>query len=438
MTTEHLWHPFSDMANVSGREVTLVSGDGAWVTDADGRRYLDASASLWYCNVGHGRGELADAAATQMRRLAAYHTFDVFTNVPARDLARQLAETSPTGHGSAVFFASGGSEAVDTAAKLVRRYWEVCGRPERRVVVARAGAYHGMAAFGTSLAGIASNRDGWGPLVREVVHVPADDLDALSDLLERQGGEVAAFIGEPVQGAGGVRPPAPGYWRGVQALCRQHGILLVADEVVTGFGRLGIQFGCERFEIAPDLVCVAKGITSGYAPLGAVIAGARVREALWSSGVGAIRHGYTYSGHPTACAVGLANLDILEREGLHERVRELEPVLAERIGDLERHPLVGEVRAIGLLAGIELCADAIAANANLVELVTRRARAHGVLVRNLLGHTLQISPPFVIDGEELGHLAEVLHTSLDEVAANLDHCRPPSGLSAMDVTPRIA
>jgi putrescine---pyruvate transaminase len=420
MTAQHLWHPFSDMATVPGREVTIVSGDGAWVTDADGRRYLDASASLWYCNVGHGRGELADAAATQMRRLAAYHTFDVFTNTPARDLARRLAESSPTGPGSAVFFASGGSEAVDTAAKLVRRYWEVCGQPRRRILVAREGAYHGMAAYGTSLTGIAPNHNGWGPLVREVIHVPADDLQALSDVLERHAGEVAGFIGEPVRGAGGVHPPTPDYWQGVQALCREHDVLLIVDEVVTGFGRLGTQFGCERFGITADLVCVAKGITSGYAPLGAVLSGARVREALWSPGAGPVRHGYTYSGHPTACAVGLANLDIIEREGLHERVRKLEPVLAERIGDLERHPLVEQVRTIGLLAGVELSADAIAANPELTELVTRRARAHGVLVRNLLGRTLQISPPFVVDGEELGHLAEVLQASLDEVATDLD------------------
>jgi putrescine---pyruvate transaminase len=437
MTAQHLWHPFSDMANVPGREVTLVSGDGAWVTDEDGRRYLDASASLWYCNVGHGRDELADAAAAQMRRLAAYHTFDVFTNTPARDLARRLAETAPTGPGSAVFFASGGSEAVDTAAKLARRYWEACGQPERRILVAREGAYHGMAAYGTSLAGIASNRDGWGPLVREVVHVPADDVQALRDVLERHAGEVAAFIGEPVQGAGGVRSPAAGYWEGVQAACREHDVLLIADEVVTGFGRLGVPFGCERFGVTPDLVCVAKGITSGYAPLGAVLSGARVREALWSPGVGMVRHGYTYSGHPTACAVALANLDILEREGLYERVRELEPTLAERIGDLERHPLVEQVRAIGLLAGVELSGDAVAANPGLAELVTRRAREHGVLVRNLLGHTLQISPPFVVDGEDLGHLAEVLQTSLDEVAGDLDG-RDPAAVRATDIGARTA
>jgi putrescine aminotransferase len=420
VTELQLWHPFADMAGVPGHEVTVVSGEGCWVTDEQGRRYLDASASLWYCNVGHGRTELADAAATQMRRLAGYHTFDVFTNPPARELARRLAESSPAGPGSAAFFTSGGSEAVDTAAKLVRRYWEVRGQPQRRMLVAREGAYHGMAAYGTSLAGIAPNRDGWGPLVREVVHVDADDPDALSEVVERHPGEVAGFVGEPVRGAGGVYPPAPGYWERVQALCREHDVLLIVDEVVTGFGRLGAEFGCARFGIVPDLVCVAKGISSGYAPLGAVLSGARVREALWSPGAGVLRHGYTYSGHPAACAVGLANLDILERERLPERVRDLEPVLSERLGPLEEHPLVDEVRTIGLLAGVELSASARRSAPDLTERVTRRAREHGALVRNLLGHTLQISPPFVITPEEMAHLADVLRTSLDEVADELD------------------
>jgi putrescine aminotransferase len=432
MTEQYLWHPFADMSQVPGHEVTLVSGEGAWVSDDLGRRFLDASASLWYCNVGHGRGELADAAAAQMRRLAAYHTFDVFSNEPARELARRLAEMSPTGPGSAVFFTSGGSEAVDTAAKLVRRYWDACGQPERRLIVAREGAYHGMAAYGTSLAGIAPNRVGWGPLVREVVLVDAEDPEALNDVLDRHRGQVAGFIGEPVLGAGGVYPPTPGYWDRVQALCREHEVLLVIDEVVTGFGRLGTRFGCMRFGIEPDLVCAAKGISSGYAPLGAVLSGARVRDALWDPAVGAVRHGYTYSGHPTACAVALANLDILEREDLYERVRGLEPVLGERLAPVARHPLVEEVRTIGLLAGVELSAAARSATPDLTERVTRRAREHGVLVRNLVGHTLQISPPFVVTPDELTHLADVLQRSLDEVAAEVGAGHVPAPQPAGD------
>ena len=436
MTDQRLWHPFADMARVPGQEITVVSGQGCWVTDDQGKRYLDASASLWYCNVGHGRAELADAAVAQMRRLAAYHTFDVFTNEPARELARRLAEVSPTGPGSAAFFTSGGSEAVDTAAKLARRYWEARGQEERRLIIAREGAYHGMAAYGTSLAGIAPNRAGWGPLVREVVHVDADDPEALREALERHAGEVAAFIGEPVRGAGGVYPPAEGYWPKVEALCREHDVLLIADEVITGFGRLGLSFGSERFGITPDLACVAKGITSGYAALGAVLSGARVRDVLWSDGVGAIRHGYTYSGHPTACAVALANLDVLEREGLYERVRSLEPVLSEAVGALTDHALVEEVRAIGLLAAVELSAAAREEAPDLVERVTRRARERGVIVRNLLGQSLQISPPFVITPDEIEHLADVLRAALDETASELGASRagaePPAVVSAGD------
>lgn len=421
MTDHHFWHPFADMASVPGQEVCVVGGAGSWVADDEGRRYLDASASLWYCNVGHGRAELADAAAAQMRRLAAYQTFDVFTNEPARELARRLAAMSPTGPGSAVFFTSGGSEAVDTAAKFARRYWETQGQPQRRLIVAREEAYHGTAAYGTSLAGIAPNRAGWGPLVSEVAHVDADDPAALSELLDRHRGEVAAFIGEPVRGAGGVYPPLPGYWERVQSLCREHEALLIVDEVVTGFGRLGESFGSERFGIVPDLVCAAKGITSGYVPLGAVLSGPRVREALWSPDAGQVRHGYTYSGHPTACAVAIANLKVLDDEGLYERVRGLEPVLAEQLGPLADHPLVDEVRTIGLLAGVELSAAKRASVPDLAERVTRKAREHGVLVRNLVGHALQISPPFVITAEELEHLTSVLVTSLDETATELDN-----------------
>jgi adenosylmethionine-8-amino-7-oxononanoate aminotransferase len=420
MTDQHLWHPFADMARLPGREVTLVSGEGCWVTDDRGRRYLDASASLWYCNIGHGRAALADVAAEQMRKLAAYHTFDVFANEPALELARRLAGSAPTGPDSAAFFTSGGSEAVDTAAKLARRYWQARGQEERRIIVAREGAYHGMAAYGTSLAGIGPNRAGWGPLVREVLHVNADDPEALAQALEDHRGEVAAFIGEPVRGAGGVYPPAEGYWARVQELCREHDLLLVVDEVITGFGRVGTRFGSERFGIEPDLVCLAKGITSGYAALGAVLSGARVREVLWSEGVGAIRHGYTYSGHPTACAVALANLDVLEHEGLYKRVRSLEPILSERVGALADHPLVEQVRAVGLLAGVELSASARSETPDLVERVVRRARERGVLVRNLVGHSLQISPPFVISPDELGHLADTLGAALDETATELE------------------
>jgi putrescine aminotransferase len=412
-----LWHPFADMSTLPGREVVLVDGDGVWVTDDAGRRYLDASAGLWYCNAGHGRAEMADAASSQMRRLATYQIFDVFANRPALDLADRLCKLAPLGERSAAFFANGGSDAVDTAAKMARRYWTATGHPERRIIITRDGAYHGVNAYGTSLAGIPANAQGWGPLIPDVVQVDRNDADDLERALAEHEGQVAAFIGEPVQGAAGVHPPVDGYWDRVQELCRANDVLLIADEVVTGFGRLGEWFACERLGIVPDLLVGAKGLTSGYAPLGVVIAGARVRDALWADGVGPFRHGYTYSGHPTSCAVALANLDVLEREQLVPRVRELEPVLAEAVGRLRAHPLVGEVRSIGLLAGVELHPDALERDPVLVEKVVVAARERGVLVRNLLGRTLQISPPFVITPEELGLLASVLAEALDDAGA---------------------
>ena len=411
MTT--LWHPFADMAALPGREIVFASGEGSTVIDEDGRRYLDASAGLWFCNVGHGRAELADAAAEQMRKLAGYQIFDVFSNRPALELADRIAALAPLGEGSAVFFANGGSDAIDTAAKMARRYWTAVGQPERRVIVARGGAYHGMNAYGTSLAGIEANAAGWGPLVPDVVHVDRDDAGALARVLAENAGRVAAFIGEPVQGAAGVYPPPDGYWEAVQDLCRDEDVLLIADEVVTGFGRLGTWFGCERLGIRPDLLVGAKGVTSGYAPLGLVIAAPRVRDVLWAEGVGAFRHGYTYSGHPMACAVGLANLDVIEREELVGRVAELEPVLAEELAPLAEHPMVAEVRTIGLLAGVELSEAARAENPGVVEKVVVAARERGVLVRNLLARSLQISPPFVITREEIRTLAGVLREALD-------------------------
>lgn len=417
MTT--LWHPFADMATLPGREIVFASGEGSTVIDEDGRRYLDASAGLWFCNVGHGRAELADAAAEQMRRLAGYQIFDVFSNRPALELADRIAALAPLGEGSAVFFANGGSDAIDTAAKIARRYWTALGHPERRVIIARGGAYHGMNAYGTSLAGIEANAAGWGPLVPDVVHVDRDDTAALARALAENAGRVAAFIGEPVQGAAGVYPPAEGYWEAVQDLCRDEDVLVIADEVVTGFGRLGAWFGSERLGISPDLLVGAKGVTSGYAPLGLVVAGPRVRDVLWAEGVGAFRHGYTYSGHPMACAVGLANLDVIEREDLVGRVRLLEPVLAEELRPLAEHPMVAEVRTIGLLAGVELSEAARSEDPAVVEKVVVAARERGVLVRNLLARSLQISPPFVITREEIRTLARVLREALDSVRAGV-------------------
>lgn len=408
------WHPFADMEQVRGDEVVIVRGEGSWVEDDAGRRYLDASAGLWYCNIGHGRAELAEVAARQMRDLAAYQTFDVFANRPAVELADRICAVAPFDGASASFLVSGGSDAIDTAGKIVRRFWGALGAPERQLVIAREGAYHGMHAYGTSLAGIESNASGWGQLVHGVAHVPRDDLGALERTLEEHRGRVAAFIGEPVQGAAGVYPPPICYWSGVQDLCREHDVLLVSDEVVCGFGRLGRWFGCERYGVVPDLIVGAKGLSSGYLPIGVVAAGPRIREVLWNAGP--FRHGYTYSGHPTACAVALANLNILERERLFERVAALEPVLRNALAPLQRHPAVAEVRTAGLLAGVEIAEGVRAQATGAVEQITTAMRERGVLVRALVGRSLQISPPFIITESEIELLARTLVEALDVVA----------------------
>ncbi len=404
------WHSFSDMAKAEANRVVMQRGDGCWLWDEDGKRYLDATAALWFCNVGYGRRELAERAAAQMNRLAAYSTFDVYANRPALELAERISAVAPTEGPNGVFFTNGGSDAVDTAGKMVRRYWQLQGEPERTVIISRAGAYHGVNAYGTSLAGIPANFEGWGTLVPDVVHVGQDDVEGLKDALEANRGKVAAFIGEPVIGAGGVRPPADGYWQGVQDLLRQHDVLLIADEVVSGFGRLGTWFASESLGIVPDLVTCAKGVTSGYLPLGAVIAGDRVRSTIWQGGP--FRHGYTYSGHPASCAVALANLEIIELEQLRRRAASLATELRSRFIRLEDEPLVDEVRTSGLLAGIELSAAALAEDPGLLDRTVAQARERGVLIRALAGTTIQISPPFVASESEFDLIAATIAESL--------------------------
>lgn len=416
-----LWHPFANMADVCHSETTIDRGEGVWVWDTNGNRYLDATAGLWYCSIGHGRADIAEVAARQMKRLAAYSTFGDFSNDPARTLAEMVSAISPIKE-SVVFFTSGGSESVETAAKLVRRYWTAVGKPERRILVTRGNSYHGMAGFGTSLAGITANATGYGELLPGVICVPPDDPRALERVCIDHKGEVAGFFGEPVRGAGGVYPPIPGYLTDVQRICKENDVLLVGDEVVTGFGRLGTWFGGDRFEFVPDIITGAKGITSGYLPLGVVICGRRVWEPFWEGTAGMFRHGYTYSGHATACAVGVANLEVIEREKLLNRVREAEAVLSTEMKRISEHPLVKEVRCVGLLAAFELSAEALTENPNAANDLVIEARRQGVISRALLGHSLQISPAFIITKDELrfmtdAFLAALNHLKQEPVAA---------------------
>jgi len=411
-----LWHPFADMATVKDDELVLVRGRGARVWDEAGREYVDAKAGLWYSAIGHGRAEIGDAAAAQMRQLEAYDTFAGTANRPALELAERVSGLAPM-EGAAVFFTTGGSDAVDTAGKLALRYWSAVGSPDKRIIVHRERSYHGMNAYGTSLAGIPGNLEGFGTLVPETEGVNENDTDALEQLFSDHGERIAAFIGEPVIGAGGIFHPTAGYWDRVQELCRRHDVLLIADEVICGFGRLGTWFGCHRFSITPDLVTCAKGLTSGYLPLGAVLASQRVQEPFFTTpGAAMFRHGYTYSGHPAACAAGLANLDVIERENLVERVAQLEGVLAGAVEPLREQPLVSDVRSgAGLLAAVEIAPDARAADPSLIDRLVAACRERGVLTRGLAGHSLQISPPFVISEQEISTIAAVFADALSSV-----------------------
>ena len=397
------WHPFADMGSVSeSGELAIVRGDGAFVFDSDGKRYFDATAGLWYCNVGHGRAEIAEAAATQLRALAAYNNYGDLTTPAASELAERVAGLAPVPD-SKVFFCSGGSEAVDSAAKLARRYWHEVGRPEKTVVVSRQSAYHGVNGFGTSIGGIPPNREGFGPLL-ESAQVERDSSTALAETIDAIGPErVAAFFCEPVVGAGGVYPPPEGYLAEAQRICNERDVLFVADEVITGFGRCGYWFASERWGLQPDILTCAKGITSGYLPLGAVIASPRVAEPFFRKGV-MWRHGYTYSGHAAACAAALANLDIIEREKLVERAAALEGELVEALAPLADLAHVREVRAgTGVLAAVALDGDAVTAAKAMT-----RLRRDGVLSRVLADGALQISPPFVTTRADLEGLADAI------------------------------
>jgi adenosylmethionine-8-amino-7-oxononanoate aminotransferase len=415
-----LWHPFADMAVVRHDELVISRGEGVWLWDADGNRYLDGSASLWYANVGHGRAEIADAVAAQLRTLEAWSIFGDAATPPALELAERIASLSSL-EDAKIFFTSGGGDAVDTAAKLSRLYWQVRGEPERLHIVSRSNAYHGTMAFGTSIGGIEANRVGYGPLVPSTSQVQWDSPGALRDEIERVGaGRIAAFFAEPVIGAGGVLPPPEGYVEEVARICREAGILFVCDSVICGFGRLGTWLGFERFGIEPDLVTFAKGVTSGYLPLGGVVVSGPVAEPFWSEpGRVVVRHGQTYAGHAAVCAAGLANIDILEREQLIPRGRALEAELLATLAPLADHPLVGEVRGgTGLVAGIAFAPDALAEDPGLPNKAYRAIRAHGVILR-ALGQALAVSPPLTISSDEIQLIHDAVRLGLDALVESM-------------------
>ena len=415
----------------------FASGAGATLTDAEGREYIDGMASLWNVNVGYGRAELAEAAATQMRSLAFSSAYGGFSTKPAIELASKLAELAP-GDLEVTYFASGGAEANDTAYKIARLYWKLRGEPGRVNIVSRIRDYHGLTYGATSATGLANFWKGFEPLAPGFLHGPAPDpyrysgegsageayVTALEEVVLKAGADtVAAVIAEPVQGAGGVIVPPADYFPLLRRVCDKHGLLLIADEVITGFGRTGRWFAMEHWNVQADLMVFAKGVTSGYLPLSGVMLTREVHDRL-KTVKGPFQHGFTYSGHPTACAVGLRNLQILEDEHLVERAAERGAYLLERLQDLRSHEIVGDVRGLGLVAGIELVRDRstkelFEASAGAARRVWLAALEEGVIVRPLGGDVLAMSPPFVISNEQIDRMVLVLDRAIARVEKEL-------------------
>ncbi len=374
-------------------------GEGAYIWDREGTRYLDATAGLWFTNVGHGRTEIADAVAAQLSKIAHFSNFGDFVPETTQVLAERLATIAPVA-GSKIFFTSGGSDSVDTAAKLARRYWHEVGQPEKAIIVGRQKAYHGMHVAGTALAGIPVNREGYGELMADAATVGWDDAKSLLELIERVGAnKIAAFFAEPIIGAGGVYLPPEGYLAEVRDICREHDILFVVDEVVTGFGRIGGEwFASTRFDLQPDMMTTAKGLTSGYVPMGAVFIAPRVAEPFYAGSWW--RHGYTYGGHAGAAAAAMANLDILERENLLGESKRLEASLHTHLQPLAEHPRVAEVRSgLGAVAAVQLADPAEALP------FVKTLREHGISGRAAGQGAMQISPTFVMTDDQVAEMA---------------------------------
>ena len=370
--------------------VDIVRGEGSLVFDAEGKDYVDGMANLWLCQVGHGRAEIIDAVTTQMRQIEAYNTFAPFTNGPAARVAEMIVERSPHPDGR-TFLGCSGSEAVDTALKLARLVQQRRGAEGRQVVIKRTNGYHGTNFGGTSAQGIAPNREGWGDLVPHFLEVPHDDLEAVASIFAEQGDRIAAVLTEPLQGAGGVFPPAEGYLEGLRRLCDDNGALLIFDEVICGFGRTGQWFGAQTFGVTPDLITFAKGVTSGYLPLSGVIVSRLVCNELEEDPGFLLRTGYTYSGHQASCAAGMANLQVMTDEGLDRRANHVGEKLREGLSALEADGLIESWRGMGAVYAAELGRDSIPVRNEILE--------EGVIVRPI-GTSLATCPPLVITDDE--------------------------------------
>ncbi len=392
-------HPFAKPTREAF--IRIDRGEGALVWDSQGRELVDGMASLWYNAIGHGRGEMADAIAAQSRTLGAYSTFDPFTNEPAETLAEELRAIAPTPN-ARIFYTSSGSEAIDSAMKLARMAHVQAGQPQRKLIISRNRGYHGAAYGGTSAQGIAPNKENFGPFVDEVLQVPAEDIEALATLMSQRGNEVAGIITEPVQGAGGVFPAPDGYLQSLRKLCDQHGAYLIFDEVITGYGRTGSWFAAHHYGVSPDLATFAKGITSGYIPLGGVFVGMAPTAALETDPNFFLRHGFTYSGHPTACAAGLKNLEIMRREGLVERAKHIGDRLGGGLQALAADGVIDHARGLGGMwaVGLHPNQDANAMRDHMLD--------SGHVIVRALNDALVMCPPLVIRDEHIDQIVDAV------------------------------
>jgi len=436
----HYLHPDTDHKELREESARIITrAEGPYIYDSEGHEMLDGMAGLWCVNLGYGREELAKAAYDQMKELPYYNSFFKCTTPSPILLAAKVAELAPA-HMNEVFFGSSGSDANDTAIRMVRYYWELKGKPEKNIIISREDAYHGSTIAAVSMGGMNAMQAQGGVLLEGFSHVMApyafenaqageSDEDfglraaaAIEDEILRLGADkVAAFVGEPIQGAGGVKIPPANYWAEVQRICDKYDILLMLDEVITGFGRTGAWFAAESMDIKPDTLTTAKAITSGYQPLSAVIVSDRLASTLVDKG-GEFYHGYTYSGHPVACAVALKNLELIEREGLIERVRDdtgpyFGKVLQKAIGD---HPIVGEVRTFGLLAAIEIVQDRetrerFAKDKNATLTIREISTRNGLIMR-AVGDAMILSPPLIWTRETIDLAVMRIAASLDEAA----------------------
>ena len=442
----HFLHPFTDFQSLAQKGSRIITrAENIYLWDSEGHKILDAMSGLWCVNVGYGQQALVDAATRQMKELPFYNAFFQTATVPAIELAERLAQVTPPQF-EHVFFAGSGSEGNDTVVRMVRRYWDVLGQPQRSIIISRNNAYHGSTMAGASLGGMSGMHAQGGLPIPGIVHIEqpywwdhgrpegltreAFGLQAAGWLEEKilaLGAEnVAAFIGEPIQGAGGVIIPPATYWPEVQRICTKYGVLLVSDEVITGFGRTGQWFGCQTLGFQPDLMTFAKGVTSGYVPLGGVMVGERIAKVLIEQG-GEFNHGYTYSGHPVACAVALANITLIQQQGLVEHVRDdVGPHLAQAFAQLAEHPLVGDAETCGLMGALLLVkhkapnpadSTAFADEVGIGMVCRSHCFREGVIMR-AVGDRMIIAPPLVITQAQIDEMVVLIRRCLDLTLAD--------------------